>query len=71
MTCLRMQGCMSGDVNKCALRIERCHIHHTILPILEVDRLLLPESFRDVPVDALFVVIILENIQIVQSFSDN
>ena len=39
--------------------------HQTISPLLEVDHLLLPRSFRDVLVDSL------ENIQIVQSFCDD
>ena len=39
--------------------------------ILGKERLLLPRSFRIVPVDSLFVVNTFENIQIVQSFSDD
>ena len=45
--------------------------HHTILPVLEIECLLLPGSFRNIPVDCLFVVNTLENIQIVQYFSDD
>ena len=58
----------SRDVNKWhhALKVS----HHTISPIIEVDRLLLPGFFIDIPVDFLFVVNTLENIQTVQSFSD-
>ena len=43
----------SRDVNKCAPRIESVISYR---PIFEVDRLLLPGSFRDVPVGYLFVV---------------
>ena len=50
-----------------ALKVSR----HTVSPILEVDCLLFPGLFRDVPVESLFVVNTLENIQNVQSFSDN
>ena len=50
-----------------------------VSPILEIERLLLPEIerlllpgfFRNVPVDCLFVVNTFKNIQIVQSFSDD
>ena len=44
--------------------------HHTHSPVLEVDCLLLPLPFRDVPVDSLFVVNSRQNTQIGKSFSD-
>ena len=59
----------SHDVNKCAPRIEGVTPHN--FAILEVDRALLPGFFMDVPVDSLFVVNSLENIQIVLSFIDD
>ena len=43
--------------------------NHTILPISEIECLLLPGSFRN-SVDSLFVVNALENIQFVQSLGD-
>ena len=74
MTCLSRRGFLftykrSHDVNKFAPLIEG--VTKTISLTLEVDHCLLPGSFRDVPVDSLFVVNTLENIQIVQSFSDD
>ena len=45
--------------------------YHTISPLLEIERLLLPGSFRNVSVGCLFVVNTLENIQIVQSFIED
>ena len=48
-------------------RIEASH--HTFSHILEIKLLLLCGSLRNVPIDSLFVVNTLENIQIVQLFS--
>ena len=55
------------DVTHHALKLS----HHKISSIVEIERLLLPGFLRNVPVDSLFVVNTLENIQIVQSFGDD
>ena len=48
------------------------HLEHTqISPVLEIEHLLLPGSFRDVPVDSPVDVNTLENIQIVHSVMTN
>ena len=73
VTCLRRQGFWfaykrSRDINKCASRIDGVTPHN--FACIKVGRLLLPGSFRDVPVDYLYVFNTLVKIQIVQSFSD-
>ena len=71
------------DVNKCMENeLASWHVIHcpgiegviptdTTSPILEIERLQLHGSFRNVPVDSLFVINILENISIVQLISDH
>ena len=60
-----------GHVMKTSARHAFKVSYHTFSPLLEIERFLVPGSFRNVPVDFLFVVYTLENIHIVQSFSDD
>ena len=58
-----------GHVNKCAPCIEGVTPHN--FTYIRSRPLAAFGSFRDGPVDSLFVVNTLENIQIIQSFGDN